>query len=228
MWTTHSVMLNVAFESKHSHSALHYCLSIPVYNTHACTHARTRAHARAHTHTQTHTHTPSNVSNFQSNKGIHWTHKPWLLLEVQREWTSLAWRYGTRLVGRWTDGLSLLWLSLLLKGSTGNKSNSSSTLCSTSLVFLKPFSMISWKVVIYGHCLVTLPRTMNKRWRKWLTPVPILMQNHSDNLNFPKGTNEVFEREKKRGKKALTKVPHSPPKQQQQTTTNNNKQQQKD
>ena len=45
---------------------------------------------------------------------------------------------------------------------------------------------------------MTLPCTMNKRWRKWLTPVPILMQNHSDNLNFPKGTNEVFEREKKK------------------------------
>ena len=37
-------------------------------------------------------------------------------------------------------------------------------------------SLFSSKIVIYGHCLVTLPCTINETV-KWLTLLPILMRN---------------------------------------------------
>ena len=38
--------------------------------------------------------------------------------------------------------------------------------------------LFSSKIVVYGHCLVTLPTQLMKTL-KWLTQLPILMQNHS-------------------------------------------------
>ena len=39
-------------------------------------------------------------------------------------------------------------------------------------------SPLSSKIVVYGHCLVILPLTIIATL-KWLTLLPILMQNHS-------------------------------------------------
>ena len=38
--------------------------------------------------------------------------------------------------------------------------------------------LFSSKIVVYGHCLVTLPTQLMKTL-KWLTQLPTLMQNHS-------------------------------------------------
>ena len=46
-----------------------------------------------------------------------------------------------------------------------------------SIRFGSPFSSLQ-KIVVYGHCLVTLPTQFNETL-KWLTQLPTLMQNHS-------------------------------------------------
>ena len=76
-------------------------------------------------------------------------------------------RLGGEGGGGWGGLYKKKYVNVMVRRSVGKRKDAGST----------PLfgSSISSKVVIYGHCLVTLPCTTNATV-KWLTSMPILMR----------------------------------------------------